>query len=183
MSLWVYIAARSHREVVGGPGDCDKRLQGRASGHRSHSRYGCLGLLQKRVFGIASLDYRLVGRWIDYFQKGKFAHDAISKAAPLPGEVLPGWAAHYAISVPFAVILVVVWRLEWLHRPTLAPALTVGVGSIVAPFFLMQRALGIGVAASRTLGCPLSQPDRPHLLWNRALRIGALEGSLLRRRG
>lgn len=106
--------------------------------------------LQKRVFGIASLDYRLVGRWIGYFPKGTFAHDAIGKAAPLPGEVLLGWGAHYAIGVLFAVILVAVWGPEWLHRPTLAPALTVGVGSIVAPFFLMQPALGIGVAASRT---------------------------------
>jgi len=107
-------------------------------------------LLQKRVFDIASLDYRLVGRWIGYFPQGKFAHEAIGKAAPLSGEVFLGWAAHYAIGVLFAIILVAVWGPEWLHQPTLAPALIVGVGSIVAPFFLMQPALGIGVAASRT---------------------------------
>ncbi|MDR6306746.1 xanthosine utilization system XapX-like protein [Nitrobacter vulgaris] len=99
-------------------------------------------LLQKRVFGIASLDYRLVGRWIGYFPKGKFAHEAIGKAAPLSGEVLLGWGAHYAIGVLFAIILVAVWGPEWLHKPTLTPALIVGVGSIVAPFFLMQPVRG-----------------------------------------
>jgi hypothetical protein len=37
-----------------------------------------------------------------------------------------------------------------IAQPTLAPALIVGLGSIVVPFFIMQPGLGAGVAASRT---------------------------------
>jgi hypothetical protein len=107
-------------------------------------------LLQKRAFGIASLDYRFVGRWIGYFPQGKFAHEAIGKAAPVSGEALLGWGAHYLIGVLFAFVLVALWGTRWLDDPTLAPALIVGIGSIAAPFFVMQPGLGIGIAASRT---------------------------------
>ena len=107
-------------------------------------------MLQKRVFGIASLDYRLVGRWIGHFSQGRFKHDGIGKAAPLAGETLLGWTAHYAIGVMFAAILIGVWGISWLSEPTVIPALIVGIGSILAPFFLMQPGLGFGIAASRT---------------------------------
>jgi hypothetical protein len=38
----------------------------------------------------------------------------------------------------------------WLARPTLLPALLYGIGTVVFPFFIMQPALGLGFAASRT---------------------------------
>ncbi len=34
--------------------------------------------------------------------------------------------------------------------PTLGPALLVGVGTVAAPFLLMQPGMGAGIAASRT---------------------------------
>ncbi len=106
--------------------------------------------LQKQCLGIASLDYRLVGRWIGHFPEGRFFHESIGKAKPVPGEVAMGWAVHYTTGIVFAGILVGVWGLGWLHQPVLVPALIVGIGSIVAPFFIMQPGLGAGVAASRT---------------------------------
>ncbi|EWH03185.1 hypothetical protein Q427_04740 [Halomonas sp. BC04] len=57
---------------------------------------------------------------------------------------------HYAIGIAFAALLVSLWGLEWVRNPTLAPALIVGVGSVVIPCFIMQPALGIGIAGSRT---------------------------------
>ncbi|MCA1299063.1 DUF2938 domain-containing protein [Stappia indica] len=107
-------------------------------------------LLQKRLFGIPALDYRLVGRWIGHFRHGRFIHDAIGKAAPVPGEAFLGWTAHYAIGVLFAAVLLLVWGSGWTVRPTLAPALIIGIGSVLAPFLLMQPGLGAGIAASRT---------------------------------
>jgi hypothetical protein len=107
-------------------------------------------ILQKRLFGVQSLDYRLVGRWLGHFRHGKFAHDSIGKAPAVRGEAVLGWTAHYAIGILFAGILVWIWGIDWLRQPTLAPALIVGIGSIVAPFFIMQPGLGAGVAASRT---------------------------------
>ena len=37
-----------------------------------------------------------------------------------------------------------------MARPTLGPALAVGIGTVAAPFFLMQPGMGAGIAASRT---------------------------------
>ncbi len=37
-----------------------------------------------------------------------------------------------------------------MARPTLWPALLYGIATVVFPFFVMQPALGLGVAGSRT---------------------------------
>lgn len=108
-------------------------------------------LIQKKCLDIPSLDYRLVGRWIGHFPKGRFVHDAIAKAEPVPAEALLGWSVHYAIGILCSAVLVLIWGMDWLRHPTLLPALIVGLGSIAAPFFIMQPGFGAGVAASRTL--------------------------------
>ena len=108
------------------------------------------GLLRKLLFGGKSLDYALVGRWIAYMPQGRFRHDAIAAAPAKQGELLIGWTAHYAIGIAFAGLLITLSGTAWIANPTLAPALAVGVGTVVVPFFLMQPALGAGVAASRT---------------------------------
>ena len=66
------------------------------------------------------------------------------------GERLIGWTAHYAIGIAFAATLLAIYGIEWACRPTLGPALLVGIGSVVAPFLLMQPGMGAGIAASRT---------------------------------
>ena len=42
------------------------------------------------------------------------------------------------------------WGLDWARQPTLGPALLVGIGTVAAPFLVMQPGMGAGVAASRT---------------------------------
>jgi cation transport ATPase len=61
-----------------------------------------------------------------------------------------GWSAHYAIGVFFAAALLAIWGLEWARRPTLAPALIISFLTLVATFFVMQPAMGAGIAASKT---------------------------------
>ncbi|MGO4716248.1 DUF2938 domain-containing protein [Bradyrhizobium sp. 2TAF24] len=107
-------------------------------------------LLQRQLLGIPALDYRLVGRWLGHLTKGRLAHEAIGRASPVAGEAALGWAAHYAIGIAFAGVLLAVAGVGWMTRPTLAPALIVGVGSILAPFLIMQPAFGFGIAASKT---------------------------------
>lgn len=107
-------------------------------------------IIQKRLFGIIPLDYRLVGRWIGHFRKGRFFHDGIGKAEVVPGEISLGWAAHYLTGIVFAAALIGLWGAEWLRHPTLLPALVIGIGSVVVPFFVMQPGFGVGIAASRT---------------------------------
>lgn len=104
----------------------------------------------QRLFNIKSLDYRIVGRWIANFPKGKFYYENIMKAAPEKHEVLLGWVAHYLIGITFAALLVLIMGQNWLENPTLLPALFIGVITIVAPFFIMQPAFGFGIAASKT---------------------------------
>jgi hypothetical protein len=108
------------------------------------------GWLRQRVFGDKGLDYGLVGRWIAHMPHGRFRHDNIAAAPKKRGERLIGWSAHYGIGIAFAGLLIGLGGAEWAARPTLGPALAVGIGTVVAPFFLMQPGMGAGIAASRT---------------------------------
>ncbi len=104
----------------------------------------------KRFRGSPSLDFALVGRWLAYMPRCRFRHTPIAASAPIKGERLIGWGAHYLIGVVFAAFLLAIWGLEWAHDPTLGPALIVGSGSVAAPFLLMQPGMGAGIAARRT---------------------------------
>jgi hypothetical protein len=103
-----------------------------------------------RKFGIPSLDFGLLGRWLGHLPRGQWFHTSIDKAAPLRAERVLGWTAHYTIGVSFAALLLVLFGLDWAAAPTLGPALLVGVGTVTAPLFILQPALGAGVASSKT---------------------------------
>jgi hypothetical protein len=105
---------------------------------------------RKWVLGIAPPDYGLVGRWIAYLPRGRFRHDSIAASPRIRGESLIGWTSHYLIGIAFAAMLLAVCGLDWVRHPTIAPALIVGIGSVAAPFLLMQPGMGAGIAASRT---------------------------------
>jgi len=107
-------------------------------------------IMLKRLFGVPSLDYAMVGRWIGHMSSGHFSHDSIGKAAPINHEGFIGWASHYLIGIIYAGLLLAIWGIEWVENPTLLPAIIVGVGTIVAPFFVLQPSMGAGVAASKT---------------------------------
>jgi Protein of unknown function (DUF2938) len=104
---------------------------------------------QKGLLGIRPLDYGLVGRWLAYLARGRFRHDPIAASPPVRDERLIGWTAHYLIGIAFAAILLAIWGLDWARHPTIGPALIVGIGSVAAPFLLMQPGMGAGIAASR----------------------------------
>jgi hypothetical protein len=107
-------------------------------------------MVRKRVLGVPSLDYGLVGRWLAYLAQGRFSHQRISTMPRASGERLIGWTAHYLIGIVFAAALLAIWGLEWVRSPTPGPALTVGLVSVAAPFLLLQPGMGLGIAASRT---------------------------------
>jgi hypothetical protein len=106
-------------------------------------------LFLRRAFGIRGLDYAMLGRWIGHFLRGAFVHERIASAHPIRGERSLGWAAHFAIGIAFALLLLGIWGLEWARSPTLLPALMVGIGTVIAPWLVMQPAMGAGIAASR----------------------------------
>jgi hypothetical protein len=106
-------------------------------------------LLLKRGFGVQGLDYAWVGRWIGHMARGRFAHAHIGKAEPVAGERALGWVVHYATGIAFAVALIGFFGLSFTRDPTPLPALIVGLATIVFPFFVMQPAFGIGIAAAK----------------------------------
>jgi hypothetical protein len=104
-------------------------------------------LFLKRVFAIPSLDYCLLGRWIRHMP-GTFAHARIAAAPRQRFECAVGYAAHYSIGVVLAVTFVAIASARWLERPSFLPALAWGIGTVVFPFFVLQPALGLGVASA-----------------------------------
>lgn len=104
-------------------------------------------LARRRLMGIPLPNFSLVGRWIAHMPRGKFRHDSIAAAPRVRGERLIGWTAHYLIGMTFAALLLGIWGLDWIHEPRLGPALIVGVGTVAAPFLLMQPAMGMRNAA------------------------------------
>jgi hypothetical protein len=103
-----------------------------------------------RLFGVGMTNWGLVGRWIGHMPRGRFRHGSMSDAPPIAGEHMIGWITHYAIGVLYAAALLAITGPEWARAPTLLPALIFGWGTIVAPFFIMQPSMGLGVAASNT---------------------------------
>ena len=107
-------------------------------------------IARKRLLGTAAPNYGLVGRWLGHMRRGRFRHESIAAAPPVHGERLISWSAHYLIGIAFAGLLLGVWGLAWIQQPRIGPALAVGIGSVAAPFLIMQPAMGAGIAASRT---------------------------------
>ena len=107
-------------------------------------------LLLKRVVGIPSLSYCLLGRWLLHMPGGTFSHVSISAAPQRRFECSAGWLAHYSIGVAFALAFLALQASDWLAHPILLPALLYGIATVVFPLFIMQPALGLGIAASRT---------------------------------
>ena len=107
-------------------------------------------LLLQRTFNISSLNFCLVGRWLSHMPLGTFRHANIAAAAKRPAECAIGWTAHYLIGVFFAFMLVALTSGHWLEHPSFLPALLMGIGTVPIPYFIMQPALGLGVAAAKT---------------------------------
>jgi Protein of unknown function (DUF2938) len=103
----------------------------------------------KRGFGIPSLNYCLLGRWVRHMTSGKFAHSSIAKAPAKRFECAVGYLAHYSIGVAFALGFVTIAPEGWLERPSPALAVLFGIGTVVFPFFVMQPSLGLGMASSK----------------------------------
>ena len=107
-------------------------------------------LARSRLFATPLPNFALVGRWIAHLPRGQFRHRSIAASGPMRGELTIGWLAHYAIGISFAFALYALWGGAWFERPTFGPALITGVVTVLAPFLVMQPAMGAGLAASRT---------------------------------
>src|SRR5689334_12570084 len=107
-------------------------------------------LVLKSAIRINAPDYCLLGRWLRTMPEGTFRHSNIAAASRKSAECAVGWIAHYLIGITFAIAFVALAGTGWLERPIPIPALFFGVITVLAPFFIMQPAFGLGIAASKT---------------------------------
>ena len=103
-----------------------------------------------RQFGIPSLNFAFLGRWIGHLPQGQWRHASIAKTTPVTGELLIGWGAHYSIGMTFAALLLATFGLQWARSPSLLPGLFIGIVTVLAPLLILQPAMGAGIASSKT---------------------------------
>ncbi|SEG82762.1 DUF2938 domain-containing protein [Bosea lathyri] len=103
----------------------------------------------KRVFGLGAPNWAMVGRWFAHMARGRFMHEDIARAEPVPNELAIGWIAHYLVGILFAAIVLAIWGLGWAHSPTFLPALIVGLATVGCGWFILQPGMGAGIAASK----------------------------------
>lgn len=139
-----------------------------------------LWLLLLQSLHVPTLNFALLGRWVGHMPRGRWAHDGMAKAAPVRGELALGWTVHYATGIAFALLLAYAAGPQWLQAPTVAPALALGMGTVAVPLFLMQPAMGAGIASMRTktpaLNCVKSLAN--HTVFGLGLYVSAFAASI-----
>lgn len=135
----------------------------------------------KSAFGVTSLNYAMVGRWIGHMVKGKLMHQSIGQSPKIIGEAIIGWSAHYIIGVIFAITLILIWGQKWLSSPSMIPALVLGFVTVVFPFLLIQPCFGMGVAATKLRSPHINQIKSiaAHLVFGIGLFLSGLLGRVL----
>lgn len=104
-----------------------------------------------KLCGQPTLNFSLVGRWVGHMTNGQFVHrPSIAQKERIPAENVLGWGVHYATGIIFAFIFIFLLGETWFTSPVLWPALFFGVITVAAPYFIMQPAMGAGIAASKT---------------------------------
>lgn len=105
--------------------------------------------LLKKVWGLPTPPWHLVGRWFAGMRNGQYVHrNGIANSPEVVNELKIGWAMHYAVGVLFAAALLLIWGVQWAHTPTFFPALVVGLVTVGAGWFILQPGMGVGVACS-----------------------------------
>jgi hypothetical protein len=121
------------------------------------------GVFLKHAFKVPPSNICLVGRWLRYMPGGVFTHANITATPRKSAECAIGWIAHYMIGISFAGVFIVLLGMDWFQRPTLVPAISFGVITILAPFLIMQPSMGFGFASSKA---PDTVKARIHSLMN-----------------
>jgi hypothetical protein len=107
-------------------------------------------LLLQMIAGLPPANWGLVGRWVAWWPRGVLVHRPITATAPVRGERAIGWGIHYAVGIAYAALYLAVIRLALGSGPTLVSALVFAIALLVAPWLVMQPALGLGFMAART---------------------------------
>jgi Protein of unknown function (DUF2938)/Family of unknown function (DUF6789) len=102
-----------------------------------------------RVLGIDALGPGSLGRWIGHMRRGRFAHQDIAAAPPIPNEAAIGIVTHYAIGLTLGLGYGLLVRATAAQRSTLPRALAYGTATTIFPWFVLFPATGGGVMGRR----------------------------------
>jgi hypothetical protein len=106
---------------------------------------------RERWLGVRGPNWGFVGRWVLGLFQGRPVLSNEDKSRPSkPFETALGWVFHYAVGIALACGLWLGVGSGWLREPTLGLTLGYGVLTVVLPFGLLQPAMGLGFAASKT---------------------------------
>ncbi|WP_213877366.1 DUF2938 family protein [Pseudomonas sp. dw_358] len=107
-------------------------------------------LLLNRLFSLPLPPWHLVGRWFAGLPHGLLVRrEGIPNCTPVSGELAIGWVMHYVVGILFAAALLLIWGMQWAATPTFGAALTVGLVTVGAGWFILQPGMGVGVACSK----------------------------------
>jgi len=125
--------------------------------------------------GIPPTNWGIIGRWFGHMPRGRFMHQAIAAAEPVPNEHAIGWTMHYLIGIAYGFVYVGLVAFVLKGTPSLLNGFVFGLISVVVPWFMMQPALGLG-----PMGVKAPNPAVPrytalvaHCLYGIALYAGA----------
>jgi hypothetical protein len=90
-----------------------------------------------------------LGRWLGHMLRGRFTHEDITKAEPIPHEAGIGMAAHYAIGLVLGAGYALLLRVPQPRPSSLPRATAYGIATTVFPWFWMFPARGQGVMGLR----------------------------------
>ena len=107
-------------------------------------------LLLLKKLNVPTMNFALLGRWVGHALGGQWFHESIAKSVPIRHELAIGWLVHYGIGIGFAILHIAIFGSDWLMNPTFVAAITTGIATVIAPLFIMQPAMGAGIASSKT---------------------------------
>lgn len=104
-------------------------------------------LVLKFFFKLPTTNWAMVGRWVGHFHSGQFVHQAINEVEPVASEKALGWLTHYVIGLLYGIAYL--WFIfTVLNRtPSVVSAIIFSLVLLVAPWFIMQPGLGLGIFA------------------------------------
>jgi hypothetical protein len=104
----------------------------------------------KHGLRLPTANWAMVGRWFGHMPRGVFVHRPIATAAPISNELAIGWVGHYLTGVIYGLTYLLIVQVALGRTPSLLSGLVFGLVTLVAPWLIMQPAMGAGGFASRT---------------------------------
>ena len=100
-------------------------------------------MLLKRSFAITPTNWAMVGRWIGGIRQGRLRLQGETGETPLRYELQLGWVVHYGVGIAYAfAYIAIIWATS--ASLSLSTALLFGLATLVAPWLILQPALGKG---------------------------------------